>query len=368
MRSRTFVIIALTAAIGFAAPKQRAWEDGRLLDNRDNPYFNGKEADAIDGTKPIMYATNEQYTVTQNSGSSTVYDHYVIEGRSAGYLVEFAHLKSYPGAHLTVRKPLKFAVEKSKLWFLDERGQEYDTQIIKTVPRAGAALVTQVQTPAPGPAPAPPAPTPKPAPKQEPAVAKEEAPGAVKPPPAPAPAPEPVVVAKAEVKETPVVKQPQKQEPPVKPAPPPVAAASAAASTAKDRPWQGGQLLSTASNRFFANIAYVTETDASTWSFVLGSDGKFTAFIHAAATGASSYVYDNYVIETEFCGYLVQRTRPKNVPPARFPGTRPLKFAIEKTKIWIIDEEGKEYEAKIVKQIQKDPEGEAQTPVRTAVR
>ncbi len=212
----------------------------------------------------------------------------------------------------------------------------------------------------------------KPAPKQEPAMAKEEAPAAVKP--APAPAPEPVVVAKAEVKETPVV---------VKATPETGAAskagaasggreASTAANTpansSKDRPWQGGQLLSTASNRFFANIAYVTETDASTWSFVLGSDGKFTAFIHAAATGASSYVYDNYVIETEFCGYLVQRTRPKTVPPARFPGTKPLKFAIEKTKIWIIDEEGKEYEAKIVKQIQKDPEGEAQTPVRTAVR
>jgi hypothetical protein len=199
-------------------------------------------------------------------------------------------------------------------------------------------------------------------------VAKEEAPAAAKP----APAPEPLVVAKAEVKETPIaVKPPQKQEPPVKPATPQVAAAPATATpatTAKDRPWQGGQLLSTASNRFFANIAYVTETDASTWSFVLGSDGKFTAFIHAAATGASSYVYDNYVIETEFCGYLVQRTRLKTVPPARFPGTKPLKFAIEKTKIWIIDEDGKEYEAKIVKQIQKDPEGDAQTPVRTAVR
>ncbi len=158
----------------------------------------------------------------------------------------------------------------------------------------------------------------------------------------------------------------------MKPVQTPVAAATASANSSannfKDRPWQSGQLLSTAANRFFANIAYTTETDATTWTFALGSDGKFTAFIHASAAANSSYVFDNYVIESEFCGYLVQRTRPRTVPPARFPGTKPLKFAIEKTKIWIIDEDGKEYEAKIVKQIQKDADGDAQAPVRTAVR
>ncbi len=359
MRSGTLAIVVLAAAISFAAPKQRAWEDGRLLDNRDNPYFSGPDAVVVDATKPITYATKDDYNVTQNAGSSnTVYDHYVIEGRSSAYLAEFAHLKTYPSAQVTIRKPIKFAVEKNKLWFVDDRGQEYETQIIKTVARPGATMVTQVQTPAPAPVAI--APAPKPAPKQEAVVVQPEAPAVAKS----APVQEPVKVAKAEVKEAPVtvaVKQPQ------------VAAASASTNTPsanspKDRPWQSGQLLSTAVNRFFANIAYTTETDASTWTFALGSDGKSTAFIHAAAQAGSSYIYDNYVIETEFCGYLVQRTRLRTVPPARFPGTKPLKFAIEKTKIWIIDEDGKENEAKIVKQIQKDAEGDAQAAVRTAVR
>ncbi len=184
MRLRTLVIIALSTAIGFAAPKQRAWEDGSLLDNRDNPYFTGKDAATVDGTKSNTYATNDSFNVSQNAGPNTVYDHYVIEGRSAAYLVEFAHLKDYPAARVTVRKAIRFAVEKSKLWFLDDNGREYETAIVKTVPRQGAALVTQVQPPAPAPAP-------KPAPKPEP------------------------VVAKAEVKEVPVVvKQPPKPEPP----------------------------------------------------------------------------------------------------------------------------------------------------------
>ena len=234
-------------------------------------------------------------------------------------------------------------------------------------------MVTQAPTQAPTPAPAP---APTPAPKQEPAVvAKQEVPPVVKPAPAPepvavkpAPVQEPLVAAKAEVKETPAVVKPAPQAAAVSASSPANTSANSAANASKDRPWQSGQLLSTASNRFFANVAYTTETDASTWTFALGSDSKFTAFIHAAAPTGSSSIFDNYVIESEFCGYLVQRSRPRTVPPARFPGTKPLKFAVEKTKIWIIDDEGKEYEAKIVKQIQKDADADAQTPVRTAVR
>ena len=167
-----------------------------------------------------------------------------------------------------------------------------------------------------------------------------------------------VATTKPEVKETPVVvKQPQKREAPAPKAQQPQAASVSkdqANSGLKDRPWQRGQLLSTASNAFFANVAYTTDTEASSWTFVQGADGKATVFIRAGSPTGGSYIYDNYVIESEFCGYLVQRSRLKTVPPVRFDGTKPLKFAIEKSKIWIADDEGKEYEAKIVKQIQKD--------------
>jgi hypothetical protein len=344
MIARTFAIVALIAPVSFAAPKQRAWEDGRVLDARYNPYFAAKDVAILD-SRARYSSPSADFSVTQNGNgaSNVVYDDYAIEGQSAAYLVELGHLKDYPAAHVTVWKPVRFAAEKSKLWLLDERGQEYETKIIKMVPRPGSTIVTQVQTPAPAP---------QPAHEQEPVK--------------PALVQEPIVVAKAEVKEAPaVVNQALKSDRvAAKPAPSPAAPASANAP--KDRPWQSGQLRSTAANPFFANIAYTTETDAATWTFVLGADGKVTAFIHAAAPQNSSYIYDNYVIETEFCGYLVQRARLKTAPPVRFPAAKSLKFAIEKTKIWIIDEDGREYEAKIVKQIQKDSEGIAETLARAA--
>ena len=73
----------------------------------------------------------------------------------------------------------------------------------------------------------------------------------------------------------------------------------------------------------------------------------------ATDTG-SPYTYDNYVIESEFVAYLVQRMRPKTSPAVRLPGTKALKFAVEKNKMWVLDEQGIEYETKVVKLIQKD--------------
>ena len=52
--------------------------------------------------------------------------------------------------------------------------------------------------------------------------------------------------------------------------------------------------------------------------------------------------------------YLVQRMRPKTSPPARLPGAKALKFAVEKSKLWVLDEENIEYETKVIKLVQKD--------------
>ena len=38
----------------------------------------------------------------------------------------------------------------------------------------------------------------------------------------------------------------------------------------------------------------------------------------------------------------------------RLPGTQALKFAVEKNKLWVLDEENIEYETKVVKLVQKD--------------
>jgi hypothetical protein len=419
MMKRVAGIIALSTAICLAAPKERAWQDARLLDTRDNPYFNPKDFGSA-GPGLTQSQAYSEYTVSQNSSTSkVVYDHYVIEGRTSAYLVEMGRLKDYPAAHVILRKGLKFAAEKSKLWFIDEDGKEVETKILKEVARPGAAMISKVETPAPAPAPAPtpapapppmvqpaavtppvtasaPAPTPKPAPPV--VEARVQAP---EPPPASQPVSQPVqqaalvatpqVVAaqeppaevkplpmqeslvattKPEIKAPPVVvKDPVvvKEKKPEPPKPEPKESKDQTASNSKDRPWQRGQLLSTASNPFFANVPYTTDSEASGWTFVQGADGKATVFMRAGAS-SSSYIYDNYVIDSDFCTYLIQRPRLKTVPPARFPGTKPLKFAIEKNKIWLTDEEGKEYEAKIVKTLQKDPDPTKPAGLSTASR
>ena len=147
--------------------------------------------------------------------------------------------------------------------------------------------------------------------------------------------PEPKVVAA-------VAKPPQRPEGPV------VRAAT------KDRPWQSGQLLSVANNTYFFNVTYTSDIEGSSWPFSQGSDGRLTVTGQIADGTNSSYTYDNYVIESQFVAYLVQRMRPKTSPPVRLPGTQPLKFAVDKGKMWVLDEQGIEYEAKVVKLIQKD--------------
>ena len=68
----------------------------------------------------------------------------------------------------------------------------------------------------------------------------------------------------------------------------------------------------------------------------------------------SAYTYDNYVIESQFCAYLVQRWRARTAPVARFPGATALRFAVEKSKLYVLDEDGKEYETRIIRLIQRD--------------
>jgi hypothetical protein len=125
-------------------------------------------------------------------------------------------------------------------------------------------------------------------------------------------------------------------------------------ASTKDRAWQSGQLLSVADNNFFFNVTYSSDVEGSTWPFSQGSDGRYTVTGQIATATTSAYTYDNYVVESQFVAYLVQRMRPKTSPPVRLPGTKPLKFAVDKGKMWVLDEQGIEYETKVIKLIQKD--------------
>jgi hypothetical protein len=349
--SRILLMISFAAAS--LAAKDRAWQTGNLLDKTLNPYIRTTTAENSGGhPKPGGEATMYGIEVGVNGNRSdgdVAYDDYVIEGQDTVYLVEFTRLKISKAAHLSLSLPLSFAVEKSKLWIKDLDGNEFGTQILKQVAKDGLKkgdIVAAVKE--------------KPAPA---AAVKQEAPPAqavaTKPAPAKAQAkPDPFAVASAQTPAQPIASPapsaapanpPQKPEPVAKPEP-----AVAARAASKDRSWQSGQLLSIVNNNYFFNVTYTSDSDGSAWPFVQGSDGRYTVNGQIGNPTRNPYTYDNYVIESQFCVYLVQRMRPKTSLAARLPGAKALKFAVEKSKLWVLDEENVEYETKVIKLVQKD--------------
>jgi hypothetical protein len=384
--ARILLMISLAAAS--LAAKDRAWQTGTMLDKSLNPYFRAVSDNGggdKSGGSSVQY---ESYAVGVNVHHSTgdlIYDEYVIEGEDTVYMVETARFKTYKAAHLSLSLPLSYAVEKNKLFIRDLDRNEYETVILKQVSKDGSkhsdivaaveskpepakpsaktapskaqakpdpfavgsvqALVQQTSSPAvaaPVAQPRPQPPAPKPEPKVEAAVSTSPAKPAPQPP-ALTPKPDPKPAPKVEAVVTKPVEKSAKPE-----------TAVVARASAKDRAWQSGQLLSIVNNSYFLNVTYSSDTEGTGWPFVQGSDGRYTVNGQIGNPTSSLYTYDNYVIESQYCVYLVQRMRPKTSPAVRLPGTKVLKFAVEKNKLWVLDDESIEYETKVVKLVQKD--------------
>ena len=138
-----FVLIALLMSVsGLAATeKQRDWQTGKVLDSERSRYFAG-----------TVGGSNTNGTISENgtysgntSGSQTavyrVYETFVIEGDTYVYQAQ-EHIKwrwSKP-ANLTVNGPVKFAIEKRKLYVIDDDGKEHEMEIVKKTLRTPDSL------------------------------------------------------------------------------------------------------------------------------------------------------------------------------------------------------------------------------------
>jgi hypothetical protein len=123
-----FLIATLLVATLTAAEKQRDWQTGTALDSERNAYVAG-------------YSTTQNPMPTYGPTSTTranyaVYQTYVIESDKFVY-VATEHLPwrwSKP-VDLIVNGPVKFAVEKKKLYLLDDKGKEHQATISKQILR-----------------------------------------------------------------------------------------------------------------------------------------------------------------------------------------------------------------------------------------
>ena len=128
-----------------------------------------------------------------------------------------------------------------------------------------------------------------------------------------------------------------------------------ASQAEKDHAWQTGTVLDTARNRYFAGTVHngseqgtinTTSTDSSTSGHYSGSNSGSDVAVYR--------VYENYVIDTGTMVYLVEeRLHWKWSKGAHLTVNGPVKFYLDKRKMHILDDDGKDHETSIVKQTLK---------------
>lgn len=128
MMPKFTILIVLATSLAIAAPKNRDWQTGTMLDPQSNAYFgNGHPVDTTVSFADGM--TESRFSFTTLPASNYVLDHYVIESQTYVYLVEVMRLKSSKPRSWPAGSPVKFAISKNKLWLLDADGRQLQTTI-----------------------------------------------------------------------------------------------------------------------------------------------------------------------------------------------------------------------------------------------
>ena len=118
-----------------AAEKNRDWQTGKVLDSQRSRYFAGTVGSANTTGTVQTNGDNGTYQGSTNTSQIAVYrvyETFLIEGDTHAYLAqERLRWRWSKPANLTVNGPVKFAVEKRKLFVIDEDGKEHEMGIIK---------------------------------------------------------------------------------------------------------------------------------------------------------------------------------------------------------------------------------------------
>jgi hypothetical protein len=136
---RLGLVLTLAAAIGqgsFGADKERAWQQGMLLNPENNAYF--KSVDRTEGLgEGGFHAAGT--TDPDAKHDISVQDNYVVDAGDAAYLVQRIRLSSATPAKVYITMQVKFFVEKKKLFLVDKDGHQVETKIVKQAPKGSVA-------------------------------------------------------------------------------------------------------------------------------------------------------------------------------------------------------------------------------------
>lgn len=137
-----FTAVLFIASLALSAEKPRDWQTGKVLDSQRSRYFAGTVGSAnTTGTAQANgnYGTYQGHTNTSETPVYRVYETFLIESETHAYLAE-ERLRwrwSKP-ANLTVNGPVKFTVEKRKLFVIDDDGKQHEMEIVKRISRLPA--------------------------------------------------------------------------------------------------------------------------------------------------------------------------------------------------------------------------------------
>lgn len=107
-------VVCATALPTLGVPtKERAWQEGKLIDIVSDPYTYGS---VYKGTGGVHQG--ERIT-------------YVIDDGKYIYAASHTHRRHDKALPVTVNAKIKFAVEKSKVYILDEENEEHELKFVK---------------------------------------------------------------------------------------------------------------------------------------------------------------------------------------------------------------------------------------------
>jgi hypothetical protein len=128
-----------------AAEKPLDWQVGILRDSERSRYFAGTVGSSNENGTATGYGNTATYQGTTSSSRTAVYrvyQNYEIEGDQYVYLAE-QHIKWRwsKAADITVNGRIQYAVDKRKLYLVDDQRKVYELQIVKKILKApqGAA-------------------------------------------------------------------------------------------------------------------------------------------------------------------------------------------------------------------------------------
>lgn len=133
------VLTAVFGSCGTAAEKQRDWQTGTVLDSQRSRYFAGTVGNASPTGTSQTSGNSGTYQGNTNSSQTAVYrvfETFLIEGETYAYLAqERLRWRWSKPANVIVNAPVKYVVEKRKLFVMDEDGKEHEMEIVKKILR-----------------------------------------------------------------------------------------------------------------------------------------------------------------------------------------------------------------------------------------